>query len=45
SIGFSNTQAVYDNVVITSVPEPEGYLLMALGLAGVGFIARRRTAA
>lgn len=45
SIGFSNTLAVYDNVVITSVPEPKGYLLMALGLAGVGFIARRRTAA
>jgi hypothetical protein len=45
SIGFSNTQAAYDNVSITPVPEPTGYALMALGLVAVGFVARRRAAA
>ncbi len=40
----------YDNVTfgsataVPSVPEPSTYALMALGLAGVGFIARRRKA-
>jgi PEP-CTERM motif len=31
-----------DDVVVTPVPEPGTYALMALGLAGVGFMVRRR---
>lgn len=44
SIGFSNTLAAYDNITVAPVPEPTGYALMALGLAAVGFVARRRAA-
>ena len=31
------------NVTVSFVPEPESYLLMLAGLAGVGFVARRRS--
>ena len=31
-----------DTVIITSTPEPSTYVLMAAGLAGLGFAARRR---
>ena len=34
--------ALLDNVVITSVPEPESYAMFMAGLGLMGFIARRR---
>jgi hypothetical protein len=44
--GVETSQSVNDcGVIITSTPEPSSYLLMASGLAGVGFIARRRRSA
>ena len=30
-------------VTVSAVPEPSTYAMMALGLAGIGFVARRRT--
>jgi len=51
SIDFGGTvnQVAYDNItfgstvpVVPGVPEPSTYALMALGLAGIGFVARRR---
>lgn len=39
--GEGNTFAV-DNIAVTPVPEPGTYALMALGLAGVVLVARRR---
>ena len=35
--------AVYiDDVVLTSVPEASTYAMLLAGLAGLGFVARRR---
>ena len=51
SIDFGGTanQTGFDDITFGSVtpgvPEPSTYALMALGLAGVGFVARRRKAA
>ena len=51
SIDFGGTvnQTGYDNITfgssIPTIPEPSTYALMALGLAGVGAIARRRKSA
>jgi len=50
SIDFGGTvnQIGYDNVTfgsavpVPTIPEPSTYALMALGLAGIGFVARRR---
>lgn len=44
SVGFGDNpgSVLYDNVTITPVPEPSAYLLMALGLAAVGVVKRRR---
>lgn len=52
SINFGGTanETGYDNITfgsatpVASVPEPSTYALMALGLAGIGFVARRRKA-
>lgn len=35
-------QIAYDNLTVSTVPEPESYALMLAGLAAVGFLARRR---
>ena len=45
SIGFGGNagHVAFDNVTITPVPEPTTYALLALGLAGIGLIARRRS--
>ena len=51
SIDFGGTanQTGFDNITFGSdtpvVPEPSTYALMALGLAGIGFAARRRKSA
>lgn len=46
SIGFGGNagEVLYDNVTLALVPEPSAYLLMALGLAAVGVVKRRRAA-
>lgn len=49
SIDFGGTanQTGFDNITFgssTALPEPGTYALMALGLAGIGFTARRRKA-
>lgn len=43
SAGFPQS-VFWDNLNVTAVPEPSTYALMALGLAGVGAVARRRKA-
>lgn len=54
SINFGGTanQTGYDNItfgsatpVVAGIPEPSTYAMLALGLAGVGFVARRRKTA
>ena len=53
SIDFGGTAnfVAYDNVTFGSatpvpgIPEPSTYAMLALGLAGVGFVARRRKTA
>jgi PEP-CTERM motif len=42
SFGDNPNGVLYDNVTIAPVPEPSTYLLMALGLAAVGVVKRRR---
>ena len=51
SIDFGGTvnQVAYDNItfgattpIVTNVPEPSTYAMLALGLAGVGVVSRRR---
>jgi hypothetical protein len=46
TIGLNDTQGMSNVVVLatgtTVTPEPSTYALMAAGLAGVGFVARRR---
>lgn len=40
--GFDNITFGSDVPVVPGVPEPSTYAMMALGLAGIGFMARRR---
>jgi hypothetical protein len=40
--GFPSKDVIVDRAFVTAVPEPETYALMLAGLAGVGFMARRR---
>jgi MYXO-CTERM domain-containing protein len=42
--GIADGTFVMDNLTISPVPEAEGYAMMLLGLAGLGFLARRRRA-
>lgn len=46
SVGFGGNpgEVLFDDVSITAVPEPSTYLMLALGLAAVGFAGRRRDA-
>jgi hypothetical protein len=37
--------ALFDNFVLSPVPEPESWAMMASGLGMLGFLLRRRTAA
>ena len=45
SLVFSNNAGniAFDNISLSAVPEPEGYVLLLAGLAGLGFVARRRS--
>lgn len=40
--GGDNVGALLDNVSVSVIPEPSGYAMMLAGLAGIGFIGRRR---
>lgn len=42
NLGGDNVGALLDNVEVTAIPEPSTYALMLAGLAGIGFVARRR---
>jgi hypothetical protein len=44
TIGSLTNPDNQDLLVVTAVPEPSTYALMLAGLAGVGFLARRRRA-
>lgn len=41
----SDFGTITTTMTVTPVPEPSTYALMALGMAGIGFVARRRRAA
>jgi hypothetical protein len=41
--GDSGTSFAIDNINTSTVPEPSSVALLAVGLAGVGVAARRRT--
>ncbi len=41
----NQAQFAIDNLNVTAVPEPETYLMLLSGLAGLGLLARRRAAA
>ena len=41
-MGKPAKDVVFDNAMVTAVPEPESYALMLAGLAAVTFVARRR---
>lgn len=40
--GGDNLGALLDKVSVTVIPEPSGYAMMLAGLAGIGFLGRRR---
>jgi len=39
---YSNNGTGYDNLTVTTVPEPASYAMLAGGLLALGFMARRR---
>jgi len=42
SFGGNFGQVAFDNLTVTTVPEPQAYAMMLLGLAGVAVAVRRR---
>ena len=45
-VGTANRNSLYSGELqISAVPEPESYAMLLAGLAAVGFVVRRRTAA
>jgi len=40
--GGTANEIIFDNVTLTAVPEPSVYAMVLLGLALIGFVARRR---
>ncbi|GAA4722735.1 hypothetical protein GCM10023325_20210 [Sphingomonas lutea] len=40
--GIDNVDAIFDNVLVASIPEPEVWAMLLLGFLGIGWQMRRR---